>query len=313
MIIRRAPSGLGTITRFQVRTSEVSRVPARILDGKVLAQTVRDEVSIQAAEFLKMTGRAPGLTVVHIGEDPASKVYVRNKKNACKAAGIVGSVITLPEDVQEEVVVDTIAKLNGDPKVDGILVQLPLPANLNETRIINLVSPLKDVDGFHIENAGLLAVDRPKFVPCTPLGIRELLIANGIETKGKHAVVLGRSQIVGKSMALLLLRKGQGGDATVTVCHSASVDVPAIARQADILIAAIGKPEMVRADWVKPGAVVVDVGIHPRDGGGVRGDVAYDEVAEIASWISPVPGGVGPMTIAMLLKNTMLAAQLSIQ
>ena len=285
---------------------------ARILDGKALAQMVRDEVAVGASKFLQRSGRSPGLTVILVGDHLASKVYVKNKKNACQAAGIVGNVLDLPTNVTEEVLTEIILGLNNNPEVDGILVQLPLPPHHNEARILALVSPFKDVDGFHVENAGLLTLDRPRFVPCTPLGIRELLLANGIETKGKHAVVLGRSQIVGKSMALLLLHKGPGGDATVTVCHSASLDVPSITRQADILIAAIGKPEMVRGDWIKPGAVVVDVGIHPRLGGGLCGDVAFAEVAEVASWITPVPGGVGPMTIAMLLKNTMIAAELSL-
>ena len=285
---------------------------ARILDGKALALSVREEVAIASAQFQLRTGRAPGLTVVLVGENPASKVYVRNKRTACQAAGINGNVLNLPAEVTEEALVATILGLNTNPEVDGILVQLPLPSHIDEGRIIDVISPLKDVDGFHVENAGLLAIDKPRFVPCTPLGIRELLVANAVETRGRHVVVLGRSQIVGKSMALLLLCKGPGGDATVTVCHSASKDVPTIARQADILIAAIGKPEFVKGDWVKPGAVVIDVGIHPRDGGGLCGDVDYAQVSAIASAITPVPGGVGPMTIAMLLKNTLLAAELSL-
>ncbi len=283
---------------------------ARILDGKALALVVRDQVAIGSAAYRLKAGRAPGLTVVLVGHDPASKVYVRNKSNGCRAVGIIGEVVNLPSDVSEQLLIDTIQSLNENPAVDGILVQLPLPSHLDEGRILSVIDPNKDVDGFHVENAGLLAIDKPRFVPCTPLGIRELLVANGIETRGKHAVILGRSQIVGKSMALLLLHKGLGGDATVTVCHSASRDVPELTRQADIVIAAIGKPELVRADWVKPGAVVIDVGIHPKDGGGLRGDVAFEEVAQIASAITPVPGGVGPMTIAMLLKNTLLAANL---
>lgn len=285
---------------------------ARILDGKALAQSVREEVAIASARFQVRTGRAPGLTVILVGENPASKVYVRNKRTACQAAGINGNVLNLPAEVSEEALVATILDLNTNPAVDGILVQLPLPSHIDEGRIIDVISPLKDVDGFHVENAGLLAIDKPRFVPCTPLGIRGLLVANAIETRGRHVVVLGRSQIVGKSMALLLLCKGPGGDATVTVCHSASKDIPAIARQADILIAAIGKPEIVKGDWIKPGAVVIDVGIHPRDDGGLCGDVDYAQVSAIASAITPVPGGVGPMTIAMLLKNTVLAAELSL-
>ena len=243
--------------------------------------------------------------MVLVGDVAASQVYVRNKENASRLAGIRGEVVRLPADVTEGALLATIDALNADPEVHGILVQLPLPPQVDEHRVIEAIDPRKDVDGFHPENAGLLAIGRPRFAPCTPLGVRELLIASGVETKGAHAVILGRSQIVGKSMALLLLQKGPGGDATVTVCHSASRDVEAMTRQADILIAAIGRPESVRGDAIKPGAVVIDVGINRMADGSLRGDVAFVEAAEVASWITPVPGGVGPMTVALLLRNTL--------
>jgi len=278
---------------------------ARILDGKALAQTLRDRVSTEVDSSRERTGRVPGLTVVLVGENPASQVYVRNKQNACKTAGMRGTLLRLPAEVSEAKLLETIGFLNADPDVHGILVQLPLPAHIDDRKVIESVDPLKDVDGFHPENAGLLAIGHPRFVPCTPLGIRELLIAHEIETRGTHAVVLGRSQIVGKSMALLLLQKGRGGDATVTVCHSASRDVESFTRQADILIAAIGRAEFVKASAIKPGAVVIDVGMNRRDDGSLCGDVDYDSASEVASWITPVPGGVGPMTVAMLLRNTL--------
>jgi methylenetetrahydrofolate dehydrogenase (NADP+) / methenyltetrahydrofolate cyclohydrolase len=278
---------------------------ARILDGKALAQTIRNQVSEEVATLQARTGRVPGLTVILVGENPASQVYVRNKQNACKAAGMRGTLLRLPSDVEESKLLATIDTLNADPDVHGILVQLPLPSQIDDRKVIERVDPRKDVDGFHPENAGLLAIGQPRFVPCTPLGIRELLIANGIETKGSHAVILGRSQIVGKSMALLLLQKGLGGDATVTVCHASTRDIEHFTRQADILIAAIGKAEYVKGSAIKPGAVVVDVGMNRRGDGSLCGDVDYEAAAEIASWITPVPGGVGPMTVALLLRNTL--------
>jgi methylenetetrahydrofolate dehydrogenase (NADP+)/methenyltetrahydrofolate cyclohydrolase len=278
---------------------------ARILDGKALAQTIKDQVEGEVATLKARTGRVPGLTVVLVGENPASQVYVRNKQNSCKAAGMRGTLLKLPAEVPESQLLETIAALNADPEVHGILVQLPLPSQIDDRKVIEVIDPRKDVDGFHPENAGLLAIGQPRFVPCTPLGIRELLIANGIETKGAHAVILGRSQIVGKSLALLLLQKGPGGDATVTVCHSASRDLGYFTRQADILIAAIGIAEHVKGDAIKPGAVVIDVGMNRRGDGTLCGDVDYAEVSEVASWITPVPGGVGPMTVALLLRNTL--------
>src|SRR5258708_25153147 len=220
-----------------------------------------------------------------------------------------GHVERLAADTEQATLIATIDRLNAAPDVHGILVQLPLPRQIDEHAIVERVDPRKDVDGFHPVNAGLLAMGVPRFVPCTPLGIRALLLAEEIETRGAHAVVLGRSQIVGKPMALLLLQKGPGGDATVTVCHTATRDAAAIARGADILIAAIGPPEQVRADWIKPGATVIDVGIHKRADGSLCGDVHAPSVAEVAGALSPVPGGVGPLTVAMLLRNTLQAAR----
>jgi methylenetetrahydrofolate dehydrogenase (NADP+) / methenyltetrahydrofolate cyclohydrolase len=284
-------------------------VAARILDGKALAQTIRQEVAEGVARLRDEAGIVPGLSVVLVGEDPGSQVYVRNKASACKAAGLRGAVRRLPADIAEATLLGTIDELNADDRVHGILVQLPLPAQIDEHKVIERVDPLKDVDGFHPENAGRLAGGRPRFVPCTPLGIRALLEAAGVETRGAHAVVLGRSNIVGKPMALLLLQKGAVGDATVTVCHTGSRDVTTLTRQADILIAAVGRPEYVGAEWIKPGAVVVDVGMNRRADGALCGDVAFAAAAAVASWITPVPGGVGPMTVAMLLKNTLHAAR----
>jgi methylenetetrahydrofolate dehydrogenase (NADP+)/methenyltetrahydrofolate cyclohydrolase len=253
------------------------------------------------------------LTVVLIGDDPASKVYVRNKESACKAAGMNGAVLRLPSEVSQSGLLEVIDLLNADRGVHGILVQLPLPRGIDERAVLERIDPRKDVDGFHPENVGLLAIGQPRFVPCTPLGVREMLLSAEVQTRGARAVVLGRSQIVGKPMALLLMQKGPGGDATVTVCHTATRDPAAHCREADIVIAAVGRPEHVRGDWLKPGAVVIDVGIHRRQDGSLCGDVYYPEATEVASMITPVPGGVGPMTVAMLLKNTLLAARLGLE
>ena len=286
-------------------------MPAEILDGRALAQQVRRQVAEDVAALTTQTGVVPGLTVVLVGDDPASQVYVRNKETACKAAGMRGTVLRLPTATSQDELLATIDRLNADPAVHGILVQLPLPKQINEAAIVERVDPLKDVDGFHPFNFGLLAAGSPRFVPCTPLGIRELLIHSGVTTRGVHAVVLGRSQIVGKPMAFLLLQKGPGGDATVTVCHTATRDAASVARQADLLIVAMGRPEQVTANWVKPGAVVIDVGIHKRDDGRLCGDVHFPSAVEVASRITPVPGGVGPLTIAMLLRKTLMAARLA--
>lgn len=286
-------------------------MPSAILDGKGLAERVRGELAGEVAEFRDRTGITPGLSVVLVGEDPASRVYVRNKENAVKAAGMNGEVVRLPAESTQAEVLATVDRLNADPAVHGILVQLPLPKHLDSTEIIDRVDPLKDVDGFHAENVGLLTQGRPRFVPCTPLGIVELLKDAEIDTRGAHVVVLGRSQVVGKPVALLLLQKGPGADATVTVCHTGTKDPARFAREADVLIAAMGVPEAVRADWVKPHAVVIDVGIHRKADGKLCGDVDFAEVSQVASRITPVPGGVGPMTVAMLLRNTLYAARLA--
>lgn len=286
---------------------------AKLLDGKALAEKIRGETARDVAELRSAHGDVPGLAAVLVGDDPASRVYVRNKHRACRDAGLRGEVIKLPQSTSEAELLAVIDRLNADVSTHGILVQLPLPKAVDPARVIDRVDPRKDVDGFHPQNLGLLAAGRPRFVACTPLGIQRMLIDYGIETKGRHVVIIGRSLTVGTPTALLTLQKGIGGDATTTVCHSATRDVAAIAREADILIAAIGKREIVRGDWIKPGAVVVDVGIHRTEAGGLAGDVAFAEAERVASWLSPVPGGVGPMTIAMLLHNTVLAAKLRLK
>ena len=283
---------------------------AKIIDGKATAEQIRAEVAQQVAKAVGDGARPPGLAVVQVGENPASTVYVNSKERACKEAGFHSVKINLPADTTRERMLEQVAELNADPAIDGILCQLPLPDQLDDNEVILAIDPDKDVDGFHPVNAGRLAIGLPGFVPCTPLGCQELLIRHDIPTDGKHVVVLGRSNIVGTPMALLMIRKGKGGNATVTIAHSRTADLPAVCRQADILIVAIGRAEMVRADFVKPGATVIDVGINRIDdasrksGSRLVGDVAYDEVAPIAGAITPVPGGVGPMTIAMLLANT---------
>jgi methylenetetrahydrofolate dehydrogenase (NADP+)/methenyltetrahydrofolate cyclohydrolase len=284
-------------------------VPAEIIDGKALAQHVRRQVAAEVAEFTASTGVVPGLTVILVGDDPASQVYVGSKQKASSGAGMNGNVLRLPATVPQSALLATIDRLNADPAVHGILVQMPLPRQFEERAVIERVAPWKDVDGFHPENFGLLGQGSPRFVPCTPLGISELLLHAGVETRGAHAVVLGRSQLVGKPMALLLMQKGPGGDSTVTVCHTGTRDPAAFARQADILVVAMGRAEQVTAEWIKPGAVVIDVGIHKREDGTLCGDVDFAGVSRVASRITPVPGGVGPMTVAMLLRNTLRAAR----
>jgi methylenetetrahydrofolate dehydrogenase (NADP+)/methenyltetrahydrofolate cyclohydrolase len=288
---------------------------ARVLDGTVIGKAIREEVAAEVAR-IKGTGRRPGLAAVLVGEDPASAVYVRSKGKACEEAGMHSVTIRLPAETTEAELLATVDRLNTDPAIHGILVQLPLPKHINSEKVLRRIDPGKDVDGFHPMNVGKLVTgDRTAFRPATPYGVQQLLIRSGIETRGAHAVIVGRSNIVGRPMANLLIQQGPGGDATVTVCHSRTRDLAAVTRSADILIAAIGKPEFVTADMVRPGAVVIDVGINrvedPSQPKGYRlvGDVAYDQVAEIASAITPVPGGVGPMTIAMLLRNTLQAMQ----
>jgi len=282
----------------------------RLLDGKACAAAIKQEV---AGETARLSGRRPTLALVRVGEDPASKVYVAAKAKASEECGIESRNVHLPDDTSEARVLGVLTDFNNDPNVDGILLQLPLPKQIDSDRAIATISPEKDVDGFHPESLGRLAAGSPRFVPCTPLGIRELLLRNGVETAGAEVVVLGRSVIVGKPMALLLSQKGRGGDATVTVCHSRSRDIAAHTRRADILIAAMGVARFVKGDMVKEGAVVVDVGINRVDdasapkGYALVGDVDFEPVAQRASLITPVPGGVGPMTVAMLMANTLAA------
>lgn len=284
---------------------------ARVIDGKRIAAEYRERVRQEAAEFVARTGITPHLVAVLVGDDPASAVYVRNKERACEQAGFRGTVHRLPAATSQGELLELIVSLNADASVHGILVQSPLPKQIDPLAILDAVHPLKDVDAFHPENVGLIVQGRPRFLPCTPAGVQQMLIAEQIETAGKHAVVIGRSEIVGKPMALLLMQKGVAADATVTVCHSRTANLKEIVRQADIIVAAIGRAKFVTAEMVKPGAVVIDVGINRTDDGLV-GDVDYGPVSEIASAITPVPGGVGPMTIAMLLRNTLTAAGLAV-
>ena len=275
---------------------------AVMMDGRALAKDWKEKITKQANNLI-LEGITPHLAVVLVGENPASQTYVRNKETACKKAGIRSTVIRLDEDCTQQALEDVVLSLNQDVSVHGILVQLPLPGHLDESRVLELIDPDKDVDGFHAMNSGRLMNGQPRFVPCTPLGVIKLLEAYNIPIAGKHAVIIGRSNIVGKPMAMLLLAK----DATVTICHSKTQNLPDIARQADILVAAVGRPGFVTVDMVKPGATVIDVGINRVDGQ-IVGDVA-PEVAEIAGYLTPVPGGVGQMTIAMLLANTLDAAK----
>jgi methylenetetrahydrofolate dehydrogenase (NADP+)/methenyltetrahydrofolate cyclohydrolase len=281
---------------------------AQILDGKQLAQQIRSELSEQVVEFIQNNGVVPCLAAVLVGEDPASEVYVRNKRRACEAVGIDSQLHRLAATAPSDELLRLIAKLNKDPEVHAILVQLPLPRQIDAGRVLVAVSPAKDVDAFHPENVGRLVQGRPRFLPCTPQGVQQLLVRSGIEIAGRHVVVLGRSDIVGRPLSILLSQRGPGGDATVTLCHSRTRELASVTRLADILIVAIGRPKFVTAAMVKPGAVVVDVGIN-RTADGVVGDVDFEAVREVAGAVTPVPGGVGPLTIAMLLQNTLLAAQ----
>ncbi|MFA4858125.1 MAG: bifunctional methylenetetrahydrofolate dehydrogenase/methenyltetrahydrofolate cyclohydrolase FolD [Candidatus Margulisiibacteriota bacterium] len=280
---------------------------SKIIDGKEMAEGLRKKLAIKAEEFVSTSGRIPKLAVILVGDNPASQVYVRMKKKACEETGMRSVVMVLPEDSEEKEVISAIESLNGDDSVHGILVQLPLPRHISEKNVINVILPEKDVDGLHNVNMGkLIKGEEPLFLPCTPAAIIELVLSTGVEIKGKQVVVVGRSNIVGKPAALLLLQR----HATVTICHSRTVNLAGVASQADILIAAIGKPRMITLEMVKPGAVVIDVGVNRTDAG-LIGDVDFDGVKDRAGFITPVPGGVGPMTIAMLLKNTLIAAQLA--
>ncbi len=283
---------------------------SKLIDGKAIAEDVRRSVATDVASFKAANGRAPGLAVVLVGEDPASQVYVRNKGRQTIDVGMHSREHTLPASASEAEVVALVARLNADPQIDGILVQLPLPKQISEARIIAAIDPAKDVDGFHAINAGKLATGATGLVPCTPRGCVILAKSVQPDLKGLEAVVIGRSNIVGKPVAQLLLRE----DCTVTIAHSRTRDLPAVVRRADLVVAAVGRPEMVRGDWIKPGAIVIDVGINrvPGIDGKHRlvGDVAFEEAKAVAGAITPVPGGVGPMTIACLLQNTLTAARL---
>jgi methylenetetrahydrofolate dehydrogenase (NADP+)/methenyltetrahydrofolate cyclohydrolase len=282
---------------------------AVLLDGKQLAQTMQAEIAAEVAAFVQQYGVCPGLAAVLVGDDPASHVYVRNKRRACEKAGIASFLHELPGSTTEAGLLALVAQLNADAAVSGILVQLPLPRQINEAAVVDAVAAAKDVDGFGPTSLGLLAAGRPRFLACTPYGVQQLLLRNGIDVAGKHVVIVGRSNIVGKPLALILMQKGAGADATVTVCHSRTPDIGEITRSADIVVMAIGQARFLKANMVRSGAVVVDVGMNRLPDGALVGDVDFDAVRSVASAITPVPGGVGPMTITMLLKNTLEAAR----
>lgn len=279
---------------------------AEIIDGKLVSQTLREEIKKDVEAFVKENGKAPGLAVIMVGDNPASAVYVRNKHKACSDVGMTSYQIEYPADTSEDELLRKIDELNADENVNGILVQLPLPRHIDEDKVINRISPAKDVDAFHPENVGKIMIGKYNLLPCTPAGIVELLKYYNVDVTGKNCVIIGRSNIVGKPMALLLLER----NGTVTVCHSKTKDLASITKGADILVVAIGRANFVTADMVKDGAVVIDVGINRGEDGKLYGDVKFDEVEPVASMITPVPGGVGPMTITMLLKNTLTAAKM---
>lgn len=277
---------------------------AKVIDGKAIAADLREEIKADTAELVAQ-GVTPGLAVVLVGEDPASRVYVSMKEKACEAAGIFSDEHKLPAETSESDLLDLIAKLNADARIDGILVQLPLPDHIDESKVLDAISPKKDVDGFHPYNVGRLATGNPVFQPCTPYGVMKMLERTGVELKGKEVVVVGRSNIVGKPVALMCLAE----HATVTICHSRTQDLPGKVAAADVVIAAVGVPEMVKGEWIKEGAVVIDVGVNRVGEKKLVGDVEYDAAFERAAAITPVPGGVGPMTITMLLYNTVVSAK----
>jgi methylenetetrahydrofolate dehydrogenase (NADP+)/methenyltetrahydrofolate cyclohydrolase len=292
----------------------VSAGTAKIMDGKAIAQEIQTELAAETSRFTQETGVTPCLAAVLVGADAASEVYVRNKQRACERVGLSSQLHKLPANTPQQSLLDLITELNNDPLVHGILVQLPLPAGLDSTQILDSINSQKDVDAFHPENVGLISQGRPRFLPCTPHGVQQILDRCGIELAGKHVVIVGRSEIVGKPMAMLLLNRDstrgpQAANATVTVCHSCTNDLAAITRTADVLIAAIGKAKFITADMVKAGAVVVDVGIN-RTAEGLVGDVDFDNVSTVAQHITPVPGGVGPLTVTMLMHNTLTAARI---
>ncbi len=279
---------------------------ATLLDGKALAAKIRQELAEQVTRFVEQTGVTPSLAAVLVGSDPASQVYVRNKRRDCREVGISSVLHELPDDTSQADLLGLVKQFNQDPQVHGILVQLPVPPQIDTERVLAAIHPQKDVDAFHPENVGLLVQGRPRYLPCTPHGVQQLLQRNNLALAGQHVVIVGRSDIVGKPLSIMLAQRGL--DATVTLCHSRTADLPAITRQADILVVAIGRPKFVTADMVRPGAVVIDVGIN-RTADGLVGDVDFDGVREVAGHLTPVPGGVGPLTRVMLLVNTLTAAR----
>lgn len=281
---------------------------ATIIDGKKVSKEIRETLKTETAEFIEKTGVTPGLAVVLVGNDPASAVYVRNKHRACEEIGFYSEVHELPEDTKEDDLLALLDRLNGDPKIHGILVQLPLPKQIDADKVIRKIKPEKDVDAFHPENVGRIMLGNYRFLPCTPAGVMALLDAYGIDPAGKDCVVIGRSNIVGKPQAFLLLER----NATVTICHSRTADLSSHTKRADIVVVAIGKPRFLKAEMVKPGAVVIDVGINRLPDGKLCGDADFEPISAFASAITPVPGGVGPMTITMLMKNTLTAAKAAV-
>ncbi len=290
-----------------LRTSE-EEIMAVIIDGKAISAKIREEIKIDTKRFIMNTGVTPGLAVILVGEDPASKIYVRNKKKACEEVGFKSFEYLMPDETPEVVLKELIEKLNRDPNVHGILCQLPLPRHIDEKAVIETISPLKDVDAFHPVNVGRIMTGDYNFLPCTPAGIMELIKSTGVDVAGKKCVVVGRSNIVGKPMAMLLLH----ANGTVTICHSRTQDLKKECLEADILVVATGKAKMIKADMVKEGAVVIDVGMDRDENGKLCGDVDFNEVSKVAGYITPVPGGVGPMTIAMLMRNTYAAAKMAV-
>lgn len=278
---------------------------AKLIDGKAISKQIREEITAETAEFAKKSGVTPGLAVIIVGEDPASQVYVRNKRKACDEVGFYSESYELPAETTQEELEALVDKLNNDDKIHGILVQLPLPKHLDETRVLLKINPEKDVDAFHPYNVGKIMIGDYSFLPCTPAGVMALIERSGIDVCGKKCVVIGRSNIVGKPMAMLLLHS----HGTVTICHSRTKDLASICKEADILVAAIGKADFVGADMIKEGAVVIDVGMNRKADGKLTGDVNFAEAEPLASYITPVPGGVGPMTITMLMQNTLTAAK----
>ncbi len=288
---------------------------AQIIDGKAIAKQIRDEIGREAAQLTQHTGTAPGLATVLVGDDPASHVYVRNKRCACEQAGIISHHHELPTSTKQSELLELVRALNGDAQINGILVQAPLPDHIDATSVVDAILPIKDVDAFHAENVGRMLQGRPRFLPCTPFGIQQLLHRTSLSVNGAHVVIIGRSDIVGKPLAMMLAQRHSllgpaVCNATVTICHSRTVELPRITRQADVLIAAIGQPRLVTAQMIKPGAVVIDVGINRTEDGLLVGDVDFAAARDVAAYITPVPGGVGPLTIAILLQNTIRAARL---